>query len=340
MPDHKVIVIGSSAGGVLALKELVAALPADFKTPLFIVQHVAPNQPSYLAEILNHAGPLRAVHPRDGTKIDEGMIYVAPPDHHLLIEGDHLLVRKGPKENRFRPSIDALFRSAAYCYGSNVIGVVLTGMLDDGCSGMWSLKRMGGVAIVQDPVEALYPSMPQSVLEYVEPDHLCSLSEISQLLIALDQKARSQKPSGGENEIRLLKMEVDIAALSNAFDKGIVKMGEHTPLTCPECGGALNGFTEGKLVRYRCHTGHAFSSASLLADVTESAEQKLWSALRCLEEAFLIVEKEASVYAEPAVGYSARLQALKSQAEELHRFLEHYLQFNDSSQNLGDSVGP
>lgn len=329
MSNRKVIVIGSSAGGVFALKQLVAALPVSFKTPIFIVQHVGSDQPSHLSEILDHASALKVIQPTDGTKISESTIYVAPSDHHLLIEGDYLLVKKGPKENRFRPSIDALFRSAAYGYGSNVIGVILTGMLDDGCSGMWSVQRMGGVTIVQDPDQALYPSMPASVLQYVDVDHISPLSKISQLLIELDQDAVRQERSASSKEIELLKMEVDFAALSNAFDMKITKMGEHSSLTCPECGGALNTFIEGKIVRYRCHTGHALSSATLLAAVKETAEQKLWAALRCLEEAFIIVEKEASVYIDIPAIYAAKLRTLKIQADELHRFMEHYLQFSD-----------
>ncbi|MBE9464003.1 chemotaxis protein CheB [Dyadobacter sp. UP-52] len=136
MRSVDVIVIGSSAGGVMVLRQLVAALPADFKTPIFIVQHMAAAKDSYLVNILDSSGPLRVLHPADGAKIEKATIYVAPPDYHMLIEKGHILVKKGPKENRFRPSIDALFRSAAYSYGSGAVGIVLTGMLDDGCSGM------------------------------------------------------------------------------------------------------------------------------------------------------------------------------------------------------------
>lgn len=334
MADIKVIVIGSSAGGVVALKELVAALPADFKTPIFIVQHLSADQPSYLADILNHSGPLQATNPADGTKIEEGNIYIAPPDHHMLIEAGHILVKRGPKENRFRPSIDALFRSAAYSYRQDVIGVILTGMLDDGCSGMWSVKQMGGITIVQDPEQALYPSMPASVLQFVDVEYISTISKISQLLTDLTRRTTQESPEANQKEVRLLKMEVDIAALGNAFDKGIIRMGELSPLTCPECGGALTSFTEGKLVRYRCHTGHAYTSASLLAEVTETAEHKLWAALRSLEEAVMIVEKSAAIsnlstdIAQP-ISHSVKIGALKHQVNELHGFLDHYLQFND-----------
>lgn len=333
MQHTDIIVIGSSAGGVSALKEIVADLPADFKTPIFIVQHIAPHQHSHMASILAHAGPLQVSHPVNGTKISEGNIYVAPPDHHMLIEGDHILIKKGPKENRFRPSIDALFRSAAYTYGPAVIGVVLTGMLDDGSSGMWSIKRMGGTTIVQDPDQAQYPSMPSSVLQYVEVDHVCRLSAISALLIEMSGKPSRPEPAAADSEVKLLKMEVDIAALGNAFGKGITEVGEPSSLTCPECGGALTSITEGQKLRYRCHTGHAYSSASLLEEVTETAEHKLWGALRSLEEAVMIVEKDAAVSNktvenEPDLEHAVKIKNLKKQATELQNFVNHYLQFN------------
>jgi len=164
MPKRDIVVIGASAGGVYASQDLVASLPEDFDAAIFVVLHVAAHSPSFLPNILKASGALVAVHPNDGEAIASGRIYVAPPDHHLLIEGNRVLVKKGPKENRFRPSIDALFRSAAYTFGPRVIGVVLTGMLNDGTSGMWSVKRLGGVGIIQEPAEALYPSMPASVL--------------------------------------------------------------------------------------------------------------------------------------------------------------------------------
>ncbi|TDE17146.1 chemotaxis protein CheB [Dyadobacter psychrotolerans] len=336
MADIDVIVIGSSAGGVMALKQLVAALPADFKTPVFVVQHLAPGKDTFLADILDRSGPLHAIHPVDGTKIEEGTIYVSLPDHHMLVESGHILIKKGPKENRFRPSIDALFRSAAYSYGPRAIGIVLTGMLDDGCSGMWSLKRLGGITIVQDPEQALYPSMPLSVLEYIAPDHVCPLSSMSELLVELTRHSIPKKSVADPYEVKLLKMEVDIAALGNAFDKGIISMGEKSSLTCPECGGALDSYTEGKLVRYRCHTGHAYSSASLLSAVNETTEHKLWAALRSLEEAVMIVEKDAAVNlqiaeSQLAPGDAIKIQTLKHQATQLHNFLNHYLQLNDLS---------
>jgi len=293
MKKSKVIVIGSSAGGVIALKELITALPADFEVPIFVVQHIAPQVHSYLPEILNHSGGLKARHPEDGEKIRNGHIYIAPPDHHLLIEDDRILVKKGPKENRFRPSVDALFRSAAYTYKKGVIGVILTGMLDDGTSGMWAINHLEGITIVQDPLDAMYRSMPQSVLEHVDVDYIVPLAYIPELLVGLTDIEMEEAPIEEDKNKELMKIEIDIAAQQNSFEKGIIAMGEPSSLTCPECGGALNTLTEGKITRYRCHTGHAYSTESLLAEVTDATEIKVWQAIRSLEERVMLLEKSA-----------------------------------------------
>ncbi|WP_080057235.1 chemotaxis protein CheB [Spirosoma aerolatum] len=298
MTKRDIIVIGASAGGVYALKELVAALPSDFQPALFVVQHVSPHAPSYLPDILTTAGHLIATHPLDGELIQPGHIYIAPPDHHLLVEYDQVIVKKGPKENRFRPSIDALFRSAAYTYGPRVIGIVLTGMLDDGTSGMWSIKRLGGTCIIQEPEEAMYASMPSSVLNYVDVDYSLPVADMALLLIRLTKETVMEKPALSKEEEKRLETEVNIAAQDSAFDLGILNMGELTPLTCPECNGALISIKEGKLIRYRCHTGHAFTASSLLAETTKVVEESYWKAVRSLEETVLLLENSGKQFAE------------------------------------------
>lgn len=182
MINRNIIVIGASAGGVSALAQLVKTIPKNFPGSIFIVMHLPAFSPSKLPEILSRAGKLEAVHPGENEKIEKGKIYIAPPDHHMIIEGNSVLVRKGPKENRFRPSIDALFRSAAYVWKKQVIGVVLTGSLDDGTSGLWTIKRLGGVAICQDPEEAAFPEMPKSVMEYVKTDYILKVAEMGAIL--------------------------------------------------------------------------------------------------------------------------------------------------------------
>jgi two-component system chemotaxis response regulator CheB len=234
-----------------------------------------------LPEILNRAGKLKAKHPNDGEPIKLGKIYIAPPDHHLLLESDRIRLTKGPKENRFRPAIDPLFRSAAYSYGSRVVGVVLTGALDDGTAGLWAIKDRGGIAVVQDPAEAEQPSMPASALANVQVDHCLPLSEIPPLLITLSQQVVGERRSPMPKD---LEIETKIALGADAADLDVKQLGEISEFTCPDCHGTLVKLTNDKLLRFRCHTGHSFGGASLLAELTDSVEQSLWTAIRAVEE--------------------------------------------------------
>ena len=190
MPGHDIIVIGTSAGGLKALGAILSTLPADIAAALLIVQHLAADKPSILPQILIDVSSLPASHPSDGELIQKGRIYVAPPDYHLLVDQGLMRVVRGPQENRFRPAIDALFRSAARAYGSRVVGVVLTGYLDDGTVGLQAIKKRGGVAVVQDPNEAEYPSMTKSALRYVQVDYCLPLTEISDLLVHFGKGTR------------------------------------------------------------------------------------------------------------------------------------------------------
>jgi two-component system chemotaxis response regulator CheB len=326
MAKRDIVVIGASAGGVYALKELVSSLPKDFQASIFIVLHVSPHSPSFLPDILNHSGPILATHPKDGEPIHTSRIYVAPPDHHILLEYDQVIVKKGPKENRFRPSIDALFRSAAYTYGPRVIGVVLTGMLNDGTSGMWSVKRLGGLTIIQEPEEAMYPSMPDNVLEYVDVDYIVSVSEMADLLGKLIQETVADKPELAPEEDKRMELEVNIAAQDNAFDMGILELGDLTPLTCPECNGALISLKEGKLIRYRCHTGHAFTANTLLAEVTKNVEESFWKGVRSLEETVILLEQSGKQFAEggnnaAAEQFFRKARETRERARQAHDFI-------------------
>ena len=185
MPRHDIIVIGASAGGIWSLTQLVQHLPVDFPAPVFIVIHTSPQYPSCLPDILQASGKLPAVHAVDSTAIEPGRIYVAPPDRHLLVKPEYMRVVLGPKENRFRPAIDPLFRTAASAYGKRVVGVVLSGALDDGTAGLIEIKEQGGVAIVQDPKEALFPYMPESAIKHTEVDHILPVTDIARVLVDL-----------------------------------------------------------------------------------------------------------------------------------------------------------
>jgi two-component system chemotaxis response regulator CheB len=287
LSKQDIIVIGASAGGLEALKKLVAQLPSDFPAALFIVWHVSPEYPSFLPQILGRACPLSVAHAIDREEIQPGRIYVAPPDHHLLVEPGHVRVTRGPKENRFRPSVDVLFRSAARAYGPQVIGVVLTGALDDGAAGLYAVKERGGKAVVQDPFEALYPSMPIQAMKAVAVDHCVSITEMGSLLVRLTNEVVEEEKANLMSE--QMDIEVQIAQEDNAFEIGIMKLGELSPYTCPECHGVLLQLKEGNRIRFRCHTGHAFSLNSLLAEVTKGVEDTLWSALRAIEESEMLI---------------------------------------------------
>jgi two-component system chemotaxis response regulator CheB len=288
-PYRDIIVIGASTGGVAALMALAKALPADFPAPIFVVLHMAADSPSVLPQLLSSVSALPVRQPQDGEVVAAGVIYVARPDHHLLLEDDRVLVTRGPKENRFRPSIDALFRSAAYTYGPRVIGVVLTGYLDDGTSGLWSVQRMGGVAVVQEPRDAEQPSMPTNALEFVAANYVVPLVEIGPLLVRLTQERAPAKTRLPAAELDLLKIELTIAKQGGGFELGIIDKGQLTPFTCPDCHGALTQLIEGKLIRYRCHTGHAYTVSALLSEVTESVESMLYQAMRGLEETKMLL---------------------------------------------------
>jgi two-component system chemotaxis response regulator CheB len=268
-----IVVIGASAGGMEALQKLVSRFPAGLQASVFIVWHLSPGAKTILPSVLSKAGPLPAAQPEDGDRIEPGRIYVAPNDHHMLLERGYIRVARGPKENRFRPAIDPLFRSAAYIYGPRVVGVVMTGALDDGTAGLWTIKLRGGTAIVQDPAEALIRSMPLSALDNVSVDHRLTAAEIGELIARL---AREEAPAplrvpAGEDEKTL--HEVRIAKEREALEEDVLKFGELSPFTCPECHGVLTMLREGRIIRFRCHTGHAFSADTLLTRTARSSRR-------------------------------------------------------------------
>jgi two-component system chemotaxis response regulator CheB len=288
MTSRHLVVIGASAGGIETLRELVAHLPANFPAPIAIVLHTSPDSPGILPGILTRAGQLTAQNARNGERLRGGHIYVAPPDYHLLVEPGRLRLTKGPRENRFRPAIDPLFRSAAQVYGPLAIGVVLTGSLDDGVAGLWTVKQLGGVAIAQDPAEALFPSMPQSAIQHVPVDHVARVAEIGPLLVDLiTAPVIESKPAGAVPH--LVDLEVRIARDEDPINAGVQGMGEPSTFACPECHGVLLQVKEGERVRFRCHTGHAFSPESLLAEISDGIENALWNAIRSMQEGALLL---------------------------------------------------
>jgi two-component system chemotaxis response regulator CheB len=292
LTGHDIIVVGASAGGVEALQVLMRGLPADLPAAVFVVLHMSADAPSLLPQILNRAGPLPVAAAVDNERIVPGRVYVAVPDRHLLIERGRVCLVRGPKENRARPSVDPLFRSAARDYGSRVIGVVLTGALDDGTSGLQAIKARGGLTVVQDPAEALYAGMPGSAAEHVAVDYCMPLTEIPALLARLavepapDDAAYPVAPN--------LDLEVRIAESDmEALDNGEVP-GTPSVFACPECHGTLWEIQDGNLLRFRCRVGHAYSAESMLAEHDDALEAALWSALRALEESVALAKRMAA----------------------------------------------
>jgi two-component system, chemotaxis family, protein-glutamate methylesterase/glutaminase len=279
---HEIIVIGASAGGVEALVQLVREFPANLPASVFVVLHIPAQGPSFLADILTRSGLVKAVQPIDYEPIERGHIYVAPPDHHLLLEDGLMRIVRGPKENRHRPAIDPLFRSAAVAYGPQVVGVVLTGSLDDGTAGLLAIKQRGGIAVVQDPHDAIYSSMPESALAHVKVDHCLPMAQIGQLLMELVREEVVQKDIQSASED--MKREVRITAMETNPLNENEQVGNPSAYSCPECGGVLWETSDGELTRYRCRTGHAFSTESVLAQQTEQIEQALGVALKTLDE--------------------------------------------------------
>ena len=282
MPSHDILVIGASAGGVEALSELVKGFPRDIPASIFVVIHLPAHSTSVLPKILARNGILPSLNPSDGDRIQPGHIYVAPPDQHMLIKRGRIRVVHGPRENGSRPSIDPLFRTAARAYGKRVIGIVLSGVLDDGTAGLIAIKKQGGIAIVQDPSEAAYPAMPESAIAHNNVDHILRVSDMASVverLVHTPVEEEGEEPVSEEMEI-----ESDIAELDMAALHGGEKPGTPSRFSCPDCNGVLWEIDDGDMVRFRCRVGHAYSPETLLAVQSDSVEAAIWAGLRALEE--------------------------------------------------------
>jgi two-component system, chemotaxis family, protein-glutamate methylesterase/glutaminase len=277
--QRDVVVVGASAGGVQALQGLVAQLPPEFPASVLIVLHLMSSGTSVLHSILDRAGPLPATQARDGEPLERGHIYVAPPDSHLLLRGSAIHLSSGPRENGHRPAIDPLFRSAARAYGPRVVGVVLSGMLDDGTDGLRLIKSRGGASVVQDPADAAYGGMPESAIEYAGADHVVPLAEIGATLFELVDDPLPAGPQNGVED----PAEQDIDLVEVEFGRESPE-GAPTLLTCPDCGGVMLERDDGGLVRFACQVGHAYSPESLNEHQGEALESALWNATRTLDE--------------------------------------------------------
>jgi two-component system, chemotaxis family, protein-glutamate methylesterase/glutaminase len=321
---HDIVAIGTSAGGVAALNKLVGGLPADLPAAVFIVMHLPEEAPSMLPRILNRAGRLEAAHPEDGDPVERGRVYVAPPNLHLLLENGKIRLTRGPKENRNRPAVDPLFRTAALAYGPRVVGVVLTGALDDGTVGLRAIKRRGGVAVVQDPEEALIPGMPHSALQYVEVDYRLPVDEIAPLLSRLARESAKVKGA------YLVPDEMEFESKIAGLDPKVIDSGDHpgklSAFSCPECAGPLYEIRDGELVRFRCRVGHAYTTESVLEEKSEVLENALYLALNTLEESATMSERMAARFHaggnnHAVARFEERAREARRRAAEIRRIL-------------------
>ncbi len=269
-----IIVIGASAGGVEAIGRLVAALPADLDAALFVVLHIGAHR-SELPILLNHWKTLQASHPGNGEPILRGHIYVAPPDHHMVLEHGVIRLTRGPRENWARPAVDPLFRSAARAYGPEVVGIILTGGLNDGTAGLFEIKQRGGTTIVQDPDDAADPGMPGSALQHVAVDHCLRLHDIPPLLTTLVAGARP-------GAVPVVAATADKAGSQEMTAE--YKLDDPVAVTCPDCGGALSRTELGTLTQFRCHIGHVYTAEVMVAAQFAAMEWALEAAMRSLSE--------------------------------------------------------
>lgn len=324
MPTPYAIVIGASSGGVSALLELAAGLPRDLQAVVGVVLHVG-IQPSILPDLLSARGPLQAVHPEHGQALRPGTVYVAPPDRHMLFTADAVRLSRGPRENHARPAIDPLFRSTALHWRERAVGVVLTGDLDDGSAGLRAIKECGGTAVVQDPADATEPSMPASALTSVAVDHCLPLAGIAAALVPIVGHEPAAHAARASNAVAREQAIFEGRQVMQNLDT----LGRQSPLTCPECGGSLWELKDSRPLRYRCHTGHAYSARSLEFAQAETAEHALWSSVRALKEREMLLRRLANVA--QATGDSAQAEAGRLQADRVRAQADRLARLNEQS---------
>jgi two-component system chemotaxis response regulator CheB len=330
MPGRNIVVIGGSAGSIEALIEVVRDLPEDLPAAVFVVVHFPPDSSSVLPQILNRAGRLPAAHVTDEEEIRPGCIYVAAPGKHLLVGPKRLRSVIGPTENGHRPAIDPLFRTAARSYGERVVGVVLSGTMDDGTAGLYAVKRQGGIALVQDPDDALYPGMPRSAMEHVTIDRIAPARDLASCIASYVREdlpdGRLMEKEEDSQEMEELDYESEIAELDLQALETEDRPGEFSPFACPKCGGTLNDVSEGSLTRFRCRVGHAFTADNLMNEQADAVETALWVALRALEESASLSQKLERKMRKQGSRHSAeRFRERSEEARQRAQVIRQYL---------------
>ena len=342
MVHRDIVVIGASAGGLEALKQILSALPAELDAAILIVLHTSSSAIGLLPIVLQRSSSLPVCHPKDGEPIKHGRVYVAQPGFHMIVEEGVLRVIQGPRENLHRPAIDPLFRSAAAAYGARVIGVILTGMLDDGTSGLMVVKSSGGEAIVQDPESALFPPMPRSAIDHVPNAQVASLERLPSILLtsiheplAAGAIAHAKPLVGAAKETRIAELDM------NEISNNELRMGHPSAYGCPDCGGVLWEIEENGFLRFRCRVGHAMTAKYLAAEQRHVLETALWAALRAMEESSALQHRMAERAAGSRNSLAAQLFKERASTTELNaRVLREFLLQVNVDSEPGDQEGP
>jgi two-component system, chemotaxis family, protein-glutamate methylesterase/glutaminase len=308
-----IIVIGGSAGSHAALRQIMSDLPADMPASIFVATHVPTSSSGYLADVLASAGPLPVSRAEDGLPVERGRVYAAVPDRHLLLVDGIMRLGDGPRENMTRPAIDPLFRSAALAYGPRAVGVVLSGLLNDGASGLSAIKACGGTAVVQHPLDAHADQMPLAALEAVDVDNVVPASELGRLLteIVANEAGKSVRPPAN------LALEVEIAAGARLGSNALRQIADPSALSCPDCGGVLSEVCNEHPLRFRCQIGHAYTAEVLVGRNAEVGEA-MRVALRIMEERVTLVTRMAEDAR--STGRTAVAELYESRAEEYARY--------------------
>ncbi|HEU4470631.1 MAG TPA: chemotaxis protein CheB [Flavisolibacter sp.] len=312
------VAIGASAGGFNAVFELVSHLRPETDAAYLIVLHLSSRSiGAYLAHRIQDHTKLKSIVAMDGMPLQKGHIYVAQPNHHLTVSKNLIRIGNGPAENRWRPSIDVLFRSAAVHYTNRSIGIILTGLFNDGTAGMSAIKRCGGNTIVQDPNEAEYPELPLSVLNAMEVGHCIPLGEMANaidMILAKPEEPQNQPPPD-------LSAEVDLYERIGTDIRAQKQIGEYTPYTCPECGGVLFRHDQDSILKFKCHTGHSYTVRDLLKEQSSELEASIWVAVRSLEQRKDLLLSLGEKYARSGINQFA--DDYHQKAEKLEQHIRH-----------------
>jgi two-component system chemotaxis response regulator CheB len=316
-----VVAIGCSAGGIEMLPHLLHALPEDLAASITIVQHLAATPDQYLIAILERASRMPVAWVEQGSKLEHGRILVAPPDSHAIYADEHLILSSAPRENHARPSIDKLFRSAAATHGTRTVGVLLTGMLDDGVAGLLAIRQAGGVTLVQDPDEAPYPELPSRALLAEASDRPLPILGIAAALLALVGQPVAE---GALAPALAIEAELDRAGV--ASPERMASLGPQTPIMCPDCGGPIWELGNEQSRHYRCYLGHVHTAHDLLGRQGREVERALWSAVRSLGDRAVTLETLAADAtrigrSQIAELYAGRARDTRTQADLARKFV-------------------